>query len=151
MVLTQIISIDRILVSARRGNEETIKKGKKGKLNYHSMVYPPYQYSLPINPVWTLNAKWRLSGIDKVKVIDTKFESTSLVVAYGKDLFVTKVQPDSTFDLLTDDFNFTLLGVVTVAITVSPPHPDPRHCSEKAQHQARSQEEVLHLLRESLD
>lgn len=82
------------------------------------MVYPPYQYALPISNLATLNAKWRLSGIEKIKVIDTKFESTSLVVAYGKDLFVTKIQPDNTFDLLNDDFNYTLLGVVTVVITV---------------------------------
>lgn len=66
-----------------------------------------------------LNANWRLSGLERVKVIETKFESTSLVVAYGRDIFVTKVQPDNTFDLLTDDFNFTLLGIMTVVITVS--------------------------------
>lgn len=92
-------------------------RGKK-QVNYHSKVYPTYQYFLPVHPVMTQNAKWRLSGIQKIKVIETVFESTALVVAYGKDIFVTKVQPDNTFDLLSEDFNYTLLGVVTVVMTV---------------------------------
>lgn len=83
------------------------------------MIYPPYQYYLPMFPVATLNAHWRLSGIDKIKVIDTKFESTSLLVAYGKDVFVTKIQPDLTFDLLNDEFNYTLLAVACVVLTVA--------------------------------
>ena len=50
----QVISIDRILVSARRTEEEVIKKNIKKTLTYHSMVYPPYQYTLPIRPMGTL-------------------------------------------------------------------------------------------------
>lgn len=111
------------MVSPRRASEEVLKK-PKGKLSYHSTVYPPYTYSLPLSPISVLNANWRLSGIEKVKVIDTKFESTSLVVAYGKDVFMTKIQPDNTFDLLNDDFNFTLLAIMSVAITVRFADPD---------------------------
>lgn len=97
-----------------------MKKTKPSKqISYYSSTYPPYQEFLPVSPVATLNAKWKLSGIEKVKVVETKFESTSLVVAYGKDVFVTKIQPDNTFDLLNDDFNYALLGVVAVVITVS--------------------------------
>lgn len=93
-------------------------KTGKNQISYLSSVYPPYQYFLPVSPIATLNAKWRLSGIQKLKIVETKFESTSLVIAYGKDLFVTKVQPDNTFDLLNDDFNYALLGVVAVVMTV---------------------------------
>ena len=99
-------------------------KKPKGKLSYHSTVYPPYSYNLPLSPISVLNANWRLSGIEKVKVIDTKFESTSLVVAYGKDVFMTKIQPDNTFDLLNDDFNYRLLAIMSVAITVDRAHTD---------------------------
>ena len=99
-------------------------KKPKGKLSYHSTVYPPYSYNLPLSPISVLNANWRLSGIEKVKVIDTKFESTSLVVAYGKDVFMTKIHPDNTFDLLNDDFNYTLLAIMSVAITVYSAHTD---------------------------
>lgn len=82
------------------------------------MIFPPYSYSLPTAHTNILNANWKLSGISKVLVVPTKFESTSLVVCLGRDLFVTKIQPDNTFDLLNDDFNYILLGLVSVVITV---------------------------------
>lgn len=107
-----------MLVSSRRNSEENIKKGK-GKLSYHSFVYPPYHYTLPVSYLSTLNANWRLSGIKGIKVVETKFESTSLVIGYGKDLFVTRIQTDNTFDLLNDDFNYALLAIACVALTVS--------------------------------
>lgn len=114
------MSFDRILISARRNDEVALKKEKgKGKLSYHSMVYPPYSYSLPLGYTNILNANWKLSGIKRVLIVPTKFESTSLVVGLGKDLFVTRIQPDNTFDLLNDDFNYILLGLVSVVITVS--------------------------------
>lgn len=115
----QIVSFDRILVSARRNDEAALKKEKgRGKLSYHSMVYPAYSYSLPVGYTSILNANWKLSGIKRVLVVPTKFESTSLVVGLGKDLFVTRIQPDNTFDLLNDDFNYIMLGLVSVVITV---------------------------------
>lgn len=50
-------------------------------------------------------------------------ESTSLVVAYGLDLFVVRVMPEKTFDMLTEEYNFkavvlTMLGM-SVAIVVA--------------------------------
>lgn len=109
-----------MLISARRNTPEALEKAKSKKsVSYHSRVYPPYNYYLPLNPVSTLNANWRLSGIRKVKIIDTKFESTSLLIAYGKDVFVTKIQPDQTFDLLNEEFNYTMLGLACIAITVT--------------------------------
>lgn len=115
-----------MLASARRNTPEALEKArnKKGGLSYHSQVYPPYQYFLPVSPLATLNAKWRLSHIDRVKVLETKFESTSLLVAFGKDVFVTKVQPDQTFDLLNEEFNFELLVLACIAITVRVFHSD---------------------------
>lgn len=123
-----MVSIDRMLISARRNTIEEIEKSQtrvKKVPNYYSNVYPPYSYYIPLPPLANLNAHWRLSGIEKVKVIDTKFESTALVVAFGKDVFVTRIQPDQTFDLLHEDFNSTLLVVACIAITVVFHHPDP--------------------------
>lgn len=71
-----------------------------------------------MTPLSTLNAKWRLSGLEQVKVLETKFESTSILVAFGKDVFVTKIQPDQTFDLLNEEFNYELLALACVVITV---------------------------------
>jgi hypothetical protein len=58
-----------------------------------------------------------------VKIIETKFESTSLLVAYGKDVFVTKIQPDQTFDLLNEEFNYEMLGLACIVITVQEVYP----------------------------
>lgn len=113
-----MVSIDRILVSARRTDEESIKN-RKGKLNYYSSVYPPYKYLLQHLPINNLNANWRLSNLSKVKIVETKFESTSLIIAYGSDLFVSKLNPDDTFDLLNEDFNYLMLSIVCVVITVT--------------------------------
>ena len=41
-------------------------------------------------------------------------ESTSLVFAYGLDLFFTRVAPSNTFDVLSESFNKAQL-VVTIA------------------------------------
>lgn len=41
-------------------------------------------------------------------------ESTSLVFAYGLDLFFTRVAPSNTFDVLSESFNKVQL-VVTIA------------------------------------
>lgn len=40
-------------------------------------------------------------------------ESTSIVLVHGLDLFCTRVQPSSTFDLLQEDFPFAFLVLIT--------------------------------------
>ncbi|KJH51246.1 hypothetical protein DICVIV_02611 [Dictyocaulus viviparus] len=39
-------------------------------------------------------------------------ESTSLMLAYGIDLFFTRLHPSGTFDILKDDFDHVLISVV---------------------------------------
>ena len=52
-------------------------------------------------------------------------ESTSLVFAYGLDLFFTRVAPSSTFDVLSENFNKAQLvltvGGLVIAIMVTKP------------------------------
>ncbi len=52
-------------------------------------------------------------------------ESTSLVFAYGLDLFATRVAPSGTFDVLSEDFNklqlvLTVLGLAAAIIVTGP-------------------------------
>lgn len=71
--------------------------------------------------------------ITRIQVAHTKrivtspalLESTSLVFAYGLDLFCTRVAPSGTFDVLSETFNkvqlvLTVSGLV-VAILVAVP------------------------------
>lgn len=52
-------------------------------------------------------------------------ESTSLVFAYGLDLFSTRVAPSNTFDVLSETFNkaqlvFTIGGLALAIVIVKP-------------------------------
>ena len=46
-------------------------------------------------------------------------ESTALVLAHGLDVFVTRVQPSRSFDLIPDDFPYALLLTITVVLAVA--------------------------------
>lgn len=46
-------------------------------------------------------------------------ESTSLVLAYGQDLFFTRVSPSGTFDLLSKSFNKFQLVLIILGLSVA--------------------------------
>lgn len=86
-----------------------------------SASLPPYSYHLPYNENNILNAHISLNFIDKIEIFETEFESTCLVLAHGSDMFFTRVNPDGIFDMLKQDFNYIMLGIAVVVITVSFP------------------------------
>jgi len=47
-----------------------------------------------------------LSGVNKNKFAPTDLESTQIFAAYGGDLFVSKITPDKTYDMLSEGFNY---------------------------------------------
>jgi len=49
-------------------------------------------------------------------VAPARLESTSLMLAFGVDLFFTRVAPAKTFDCLGEDFNYTSLILAVVAL-----------------------------------
>lgn len=57
-----------------------------------------------------------LSELKNVKAFSTNLESTSQVFAYGHDLFFQKVNPDKAFDIIDDEFPFTLLFLGIAAL-----------------------------------
>jgi hypothetical protein len=47
-------------------------------------------------------------------------ESTIFVMVYGGlDLFVVRIAPDSTFDMIMDDFNYLVLLAIIVVVTLA--------------------------------
>ena len=67
--------------------------------------------------ILSLHILTRRSQVAKTRRIITSpalLESTSLVFAYGLDLFFTRVAPSNTFDVLSESFNKAQL-VVTIA------------------------------------
>ncbi len=74
-----------------------------------SASFPPYDAVIAVNPVKYLSYGSTLVDLKKVMAFPTRLESTSQVFVYGFDLFFVRVSPDLTFDLLQENFNYTLL------------------------------------------
>jgi hypothetical protein len=64
-------------------------------------------------------------GINRLLAASTLLESTSCTLAYGLDLFYTRVTPSGTFDLLGAGFNkmqlmLTIIGLSVAIVIVRP-------------------------------
>ncbi|KAL4702029.1 hypothetical protein ACJJTC_014042 [Scirpophaga incertulas] len=75
---------------------------------------PLPELALPADAALAYNR--RLARVTLLHAAPAGLESTSLVLAAGLDLFYTRVAPSKTFDLLKDDFDYYLIGVVLAAL-----------------------------------
>jgi ER membrane protein complex subunit 1 len=57
-------------------------------------------------------------GVEKIITVPTKLESTSLVIALGLDIFITRTSPSKGFDTLSNDFSYSGL-ILTIICLVS--------------------------------
>jgi len=84
---------------------------------------PPYNPMIPLKQTEMLNYYHALSRVTGIASSPTALESTSLVFAYGLDLFFIPVQSAKGFDVLSPGFNYILLygsvGLVFVIWVVS--------------------------------
>ncbi|KAK5136662.1 hypothetical protein LTR08_002315 [Meristemomyces frigidus] len=72
-----------------------------------------YSPVLDFDPKWYLNHQREIVGIKDVVTSPALLESTSLVFAYGLDVFGTRLSPSFSFDVLGKDFNkFQMLATV---------------------------------------
>jgi len=72
-----------------------------------------YTPVLDIHPQWYLNHKREVVGVKRIITSPAVLESTSLVFAYGLDVFGTRVTPSFSFDVLGKEFNkLQMLGTV---------------------------------------
>ncbi|EMC93733.1 hypothetical protein BAUCODRAFT_75439 [Baudoinia panamericana UAMH 10762] len=72
-----------------------------------------YTPVLDFDPKWYLNHQREVVGIKDVETSPALIESTSLVFAYGLDIFGTRLSPSFSFDILGKDFNkFQMLATV---------------------------------------
>ena len=61
----------------------------------------------------------KVEGLRGIISVPAKLESTTLVFAYGVDLFFTRVAPSRTYDSLTEDFSYALLLITIVALVAA--------------------------------
>lgn len=77
---------------------------------------PPYQPVMPLRPMDVLTYYNPMTRVAGMTSSPTALESTSLVFAYGLDLFFTPVQTAKAYDVLSPGFNYTLLYVSVGAV-----------------------------------
>ncbi|KAH8369163.1 hypothetical protein KR009_003087 [Drosophila setifemur] len=77
----------------------------------------PYIPELPLPTEGHINYNQTVARLRNIYTAPSGLESTCLVVATGLDLFVTRVAPSKTFDLLKEDFDYILISIVLVALT----------------------------------
>jgi ER membrane protein complex subunit 1 len=107
-----IVAIPREVLNARRpvDRDPSRDEQEEGLFKY--------------NPVLDIDAKWFLThsrevaGTKKILTAPSLLESTSLVFAFGHDVFGTQVNPSGTFDVLGKGFNKVQLLLTVVALFI---------------------------------
>ena len=116
-----ILAIPRNLVDARRQVRE---KGKPSANDMEEGVVP-YSPVLDFDPRGLLSHERQVVGIKNIITSPALLESTSLVFAYGIDVFGTRAMPSGAFDVLGVGFNkvtltSTVVGLFVAVMMVAP-------------------------------
>ncbi|KAF9350854.1 hypothetical protein BGX34_000956, partial [Mortierella sp. NVP85] len=77
----------------------------------------PYS-AITDDPRLFLSYDLEVAGVRKIATAPTLLESTTVVVAYGQDIFVTQHAPSKTFDILNEDFSKSQLMLTIVVLVV---------------------------------
>merc|ERR1712113_651109 len=94
-----VVGIPRQVIDPRRpiGRDATKDEMMEGLMRYLPV--------LEFDPKWYLTHQREVYGIDTITTSPAVLESTSLVFAYGLDVFSNRISPSFSFDILGKDFN----------------------------------------------
>jgi len=106
-----ILQIPKLFLDPRRSVYQTPEQREEGLI--------PYLPELPIATEHIINYNLTVEGITSIYSSPAGLESTSLVFAYGLDMFFTRVTPSGTFDVLKDDFDHIFISIVLVGLIVA--------------------------------
>nr|XP_033778407.1 ER membrane protein complex subunit 1 isoform X2 [Geotrypetes seraphini] len=76
----------------------------------------PYSPDLQIHAERFINYNQTVSRVRGIYTAPSGLESTCLVVAYGLDIYQTRVYPSKQFDVLKDDYDYILISSVLFAL-----------------------------------
>lgn len=107
----QVLALDKRYLDPRRTINPSQSEREEGII--------PLTDSLPIIPQSYVTHNLKVEGLRGIVTAPAKLESTTLVFAYGVDLFFTRIAPSRTYDLLTDDFSYALLLITIVALVAA--------------------------------
>ncbi|KAF1840186.1 DUF1620-domain-containing protein [Cucurbitaria berberidis CBS 394.84] len=111
--VSSIIGIPRAFIDPRRpvGRDPTAHEQAEGLIKYTPLI--------SFDPKWHLTHKYEVVGVKDVITSESGIESTSLVFAYGLDIFGTRVAPSFAFDILGKGFNKISMMLTVAALFVS--------------------------------
>jgi len=114
-----IVGIPRSFLDPRRpvGRDPNAQEQLEGLVRYSPLI--------GLDPKWHLNHKYEVVGVNDIITSKSGIESTSLVFAYGHDIFGTRVAPSFAFDILGKGFNkismlLTVVGLFIGVLFVAP-------------------------------
>ncbi|KAF9473948.1 DUF1620-domain-containing protein [Pholiota conissans] len=124
----RIQSFPRRVLDPRRPNRKVTSEEAEEYL----FTYDPL---LPNDPRRVLSHNYDVANVHHIITSPALLESTSLVFAYGLDMFLTRVAPSNTFDVLSENFNkaqlvITITGLL-VAILITRPMVQRKKLREK--------------------
>ncbi|OJJ48401.1 hypothetical protein ASPZODRAFT_61779 [Penicilliopsis zonata CBS 506.65] len=107
-----LIGIPRPVLDPRRpvGRDATALEAEEGLFKYH-----PF---LEFDGKWYISHARDVAGLSTVLSRPTLLESTSLVFAFGGDIFASRVNPSQAFDILGKGFSKLQLVLTVVALAV---------------------------------
>uniref|UniRef100_A0A3B4EF09 ER membrane protein complex subunit 1 n=1 Tax=Pygocentrus nattereri TaxID=42514 RepID=A0A3B4EF09_PYGNA len=76
----------------------------------------PYSPEMMIRTEWFINYNQTVSRVRGIYTAPSGLESTCLVVAYGLDIYQTRVYPSKQFDVLKDDYDYVLISSVLLGL-----------------------------------
>ncbi|KAF8678535.1 hypothetical protein AX14_004695 [Amanita brunnescens Koide BX004] len=114
----KIHAISRRLLDPRRPKRKPTSEEQEEML----IEYDPV---VPLDPKQIISHTYEVAQVRRIATSPALLESTSLVFAYGLDLFLTRVSPSGTFDVLSESFNkpqlvFTVLGLLGAIVVTRP-------------------------------
>ncbi|KAL3700569.1 hypothetical protein R1sor_018591 [Riccia sorocarpa] len=107
----QLLALDKRFVDPRRTLSPSQEEREEGII--------PLTDAIPIFPQSYLTHVHQVEGLRGVLTVPARLESTSLVFAYGLDLFYTRTAPSRIYDSLTEDFSYSLLLITIVALVIA--------------------------------
>jgi len=107
----QVYAIDKKLLDPRRPVKPSAADKEEGLI--------PYNEFLPIAPQKFVTHTHQVMGLKEIQCFPTRRESSILMLAHGIDVFYTRLMPSKSFDMLEDDFSYSLLVTTILGLLIA--------------------------------
>ena len=117
----QLSALDRRALDPRRPNLDENDKSRAARKRVERELdegLRPYAPFVPLAPRSVVTYDQQILKLNAIYATDAKLESTSLVLATGVDVFGCRHTPSGAFDLIADDFNYALLLLLLLGLSV---------------------------------